>query len=197
MYKAFISYRKSLSATSANLVKQTLTECGNFNKDEIFLDRHNIGPEYFDTKLVSAIKDSACLILIVNPGCFEPKTGEDEKDWYIEEIKQALAEKITIIPMLFGGIKTLSEAETKASLKKSFSDEEIKALCKAQCVRYDDDYSEPALERLIDFVNQAYKKWLDAHRNMKVRKAFKDISISVGVCVVLLALFVGICFCCR
>ncbi len=49
-YKAFISYRK-VHATSADLVKKSLVDEYSFSSNDIFLDKHNIGPEYFDTQL--------------------------------------------------------------------------------------------------------------------------------------------------
>lgn len=80
-YKAFISYRKS-HAEYAELVKSSLIEKHDFTSNEIFLDKHDIGPEYFDTKLEKAVRNSSSLILVVNNGCFKPK--EEGEDWYLE-----------------------------------------------------------------------------------------------------------------
>lgn len=54
-YKAFISYRKS-HAEYVELVKPSLIEKHGFSSNEIFLDKHDIGPEYFDTKLKRLLK---------------------------------------------------------------------------------------------------------------------------------------------
>lgn len=107
-YKAFISYRKSHD-TSADLVKKVLVEEYGFSHESIFLVKHNIGSEYFDTKLKIAVESSSCFVLIVTKDCFIPK--EDGNDWFLEEIQEALDNEITIIPLLFDGIRGLKEKE--------------------------------------------------------------------------------------
>lgn len=157
-YKAFISFRRSHS-TNAELVKNTLIEQYGFSSSEIFLDKHNIGPEEFDKKLETAVKSSSCLILIVTKECFIPK----QDDWYLKEIKTAITNNITIIPVLFDEIKSLStDLTTLQALNELegeyFTAEEIAYLKKTQSIRYDYDLSEATFSKLNKFVEEADKK---------------------------------------
>lgn len=159
-YKAFISFRK-IHPTNAELVKNTLIEQYGFLGGEIFLDKHNIGPEQFDKKLEEAVKSSSCLILIVTKGCFVPK--EDEDDWFLREIKTAITNNVTIIPVLFDDIKSLStDPVTIEALKRLegeyFTAEEIKVLQNSQSIHYDYDLSETTFSKLNEFIEKAQDK---------------------------------------
>lgn len=184
-YKAFISYRKSHD-TSADLVKKALVEEYGFSQSSIFLDKHDIGPEYFDTKLKTAV-ESSCLILIVTKDCFIPK--EDGEDWYLEEIQTALDNGITIIPLLFDGIRSLKKKDILEQLSKSFDNEEIEQLTKTQAIPYDFDLSDATFKKLADFINKANNS-----THSKLLGYTKGILAIIAVLAVAFALFVGIGF---
>ncbi len=186
-YKAFISYRKSHD-TSADLVKKALVEEYGFAANEIFLDKHDIGPEYFDTKLKTAVESSSSLVLIVTKDCFVPK-NEDE-DWYLEEIQTALDNGITIIPLLFDGIKSLNDKTTRAQLGKSFCDDEISKIIKTQAIPYDFDLSDATFSKLSKFIHNADKP----DTLNKVLRTAKGISIVLALFAIVFCLFVGIGF---
>lgn len=186
-YKAFISYRKS-HAEYAELVKSSLIEKHDFTSNEIFLDKHDIGPEYFDTKLEKAVRNSSSLILVVNNGCFKPK--EEGEDWYLEEIQTALDNGITIIPILFDEIRSLDTKEIREELKKTFNENEIEKLTKTQSIRYDFDLSDATFSKLAGFIEKADKP--DAPT--KLLRITKGILAILAVLAFAFALFVGVGF---
>lgn len=186
-YKAFISYRK-VHATSADLVKKSLVEEYGFSSNDIFLDKQDIGPEYFDTKLKESVKSSSCLILIVTKDCFIPK--KDGDDWFLEEIQLALDNNIPIIPLLFDGIKSLNEPEIIDQLKESFIDEEINKLIKTQSVPYDFDLSDATFSKLSKFIHTADKP---DYKN-KIFRIFKGLTVSILIFALVFCLFIGVGF---
>ncbi len=186
-YKAFISYRKS-HAENAELVKSSLIEKHGFSSNEIFLDKHDIGPEYFDTKLEKAVEQSSSLLLIVTKGCFQPK--EEGEDWYLEEIQTALDNGITIIPVLFDEIKSLDISGIKVELEKTFDDDEIERLVKTQSIRYDFDLSDATFSKLSNFIEKADKP----DTVTKFIRITKGILAIIAVLAVAFALFVGVGF---
>lgn len=190
-YKAFISYRKSSAAVYANLVKQSLVDSEGFHTNEIFLARHNIGPKEFDKKIKTSIVNSTALILVVSNDCFIHKKNED---WFIQEIKWALSNSITIIPILFDDIQDLSQPEIIAVLEKSFSAEEIDRLVKYQVVKYNSDYSEPSMKLLSSYIDEAHTSWLKEHRKEKFHEKFRKAIFGVLAIFVCFALFFGLCF---
>lgn len=185
-YKAFISYRKS-NDTSADLVKKALVEEYGFSHGSIFLDKHDIGPEYFDTKLKTAVESSSCLVLIVTKDCFIPK--EEGEDWYLEEIKTALDNGITIIPLLFDGIRSLKNKDILNQLSETFDEDEIERLTKAQAIPYDFDLSDATFKKLSDFINKTNNS--TSSKLLGYTKGFLAI---LSVLAVAFALFVGIGF---
>ena len=89
-YTAFISYRRT-SSVNADFIKKSLIEKGSYDDSDIFLDRHNIGPELYDDKLRNSVIGSNVLIILVTKDCFLKK--EDDEDWFLEEIKTAINNK--------------------------------------------------------------------------------------------------------
>lgn len=85
MYNAFISYRKS-SPVNAVWIRQCIVDKSAYSTENIFLDKHSIGPVLFDEKIKKAISESNCIILLVTDGCFKAKPKVEE-DWYIKEFK--------------------------------------------------------------------------------------------------------------
>lgn len=186
-YKAFISYRKS-HAEYAELVKTSLIEQYGYAANEIFLDKHDIGPEYFDSKLKAAVVNSSSIILIVTKDCFVPK--ENGEDWFLEEIKTALNNNITIIPILFDEIKSLDVREIRSELEKTFKKEEIERLIKTQSIRYDFDLSDSTFLKLSKFIEKADKPTA----LIRLSRMIKSVILILAVLAFAFALFIGIGF---
>lgn len=58
MYNAFISYRKK-SSVNADFIHHCIADKSSYSLEDIFLDKHNIGPELFDSKIKTAIAENA------------------------------------------------------------------------------------------------------------------------------------------
>lgn len=155
MYNAFISYRK-YSSVNADFIRKSIADTSIFTENDIFLDKHSIGPELFDSKIRTAITSSKCIVLLVTKDCFKAKTDGNE-DWFIKEIKTALSIGIKIIPVLFDHIKSLSDNSILADLKENFNANEIEILTKSQSIRYSDDYPDASIEKLVSFIEAANK----------------------------------------
>lgn len=186
-YKAFISYRKS-HAEYAELVKSSLIENHGFSSNEIFLDKHDIGPEYFDTKLEKAVEESSSLILIVSKGSFQPK--KESEDWYLEEIQTALNNDITIIPVLFDDIRSLDIPDIKNELEKTFDEDEVEKIVKTQSILYDFDLSNATFSKLSNFIEKADMP----NTSTKLIRITKGVLSIIAVLAFAFALFVGVGF---
>lgn len=163
-YSAFISYRKSCSE-KADLVKKALVENGRFDEEDIFLDKHEIGPELFNEKIEKSLINSSCVILLVTKDCFVPKS--EVEDWFLKEIQTALYHKKTIIPILFDGIKSLNEPEIKEKLSESFNNDDVNVLQSFQAIPYYFDLSEATFDKLALFVEKANKSQKKGVRLLK------------------------------
>lgn len=187
-YKAFISYRKD-HASYADLTKNTLVNGYGFAKEDLFLDKHDIGPEQFNVRIEESIKASSALILIITPNCLLPR----EDDWYLREIKFALKNNVTIIPLFFDGLMSLADCEIINQLSLYFTKEEIDTLVKAQGVQYNFDFSEQTYDKLTEFINQCNttnKHWLS-----RLKGFAKIVALLLSLLFITLVVFTGLGFC--
>lgn len=115
-YDVFISYRRSDSTDRANLIRAYLTE--NFNPERIFLDTHEIHDGPFPDYIDNALSTAKYFVLIVSKDSFR-QNNAGQTDFYIEEIKRAIAKGLKIIPVLYDGVELdkLDLPETLNSLK--------------------------------------------------------------------------------
>lgn len=100
-YKAFISYRRSDSSERAQLVKMAVMDQG-YSEDDIFLDLHSIHEGDFPQHVRDALHDTEFFILLLSKDSF---SRNEEKDYYIDEIKIALDLHLKVIPIIFDSIK--------------------------------------------------------------------------------------------
>ena len=108
-FDVFISYRRR-NSTEVELIHADLA------KDyKVFFDQNSIrtGTEY-ETKILSAIKNSKCLLVILTEDAcrdFKEKKSKNEKDWVEEELSYAHEIGIPILPIVFYHEKKYSEVE--------------------------------------------------------------------------------------
>lgn len=152
-YKAFISYRRNSSVNAYYVLKSIIDNSG-YSKDDIFLDEQSIGPEHFDKKIKYAIENSNCIVLLVTKNCFIPK---DEEDWFLKEIKTALENKKTIIPVLFDGIKTISDNLPSDIIERFLNKDEISNLGYFQCIQFSQEYPTESIKKLVSFIEKKKK----------------------------------------
>lgn len=186
-YKVFISYRKS-SPVNAEYVRTRVEDGTMYDPDEIFMDNETIGPEPFDDCLLKAVSKSSCLVILVTTDCFIPKP--DGEDWFIREIKEAINRKISIIPVLFDGIISLSSSDIINDLKLSFSDDEIETIIKAQSIKYSVDYPNASMNKLNRFIVEANQKRKDWKSTIILYS--KIVSVFLVLLCLVVALFFGI-----
>lgn len=187
MYNAFISYRKS-SSVNADWIRQSIADNSAYSLENIFLDKHSIGPELFDDKIQKAISDSKCIILLVTNDCFKSKADTDD-DWFLKEIKTALTCRKRIIPVLFDDIHSLSDSSIIEKLKIVFTNDEIDILVKSQSIPYSNDFPDASVTKLIQFIEEA-----NASKTLweKALGFIKGFSIVITILIVFFALFFGI-----
>lgn len=118
------------------------------------MDKHSIGPEFFDDKIKKALTESKCVVILVTKDCFKAKDIA-EKDWFLEEIKTALALDKKIIPVLFDKIESLSETSILDELNKNFNHNEVDKIVKSQSIQYSIDYPEASIKKLVSFIDKA------------------------------------------
>lgn len=132
----FISYRRSDGKATAQLIQTSLIERG-FDKSDIFLDLHDILGEDFTQRCSEAISECDSFLLLVTKNSFSKKEGHD---YYYDEIHQALDEKKMIVPVLY-----------ETEFNDNVIPEEFmkKGLHLRNAVRYDIEYQEDSLKKLI------------------------------------------------
>ena len=153
MYKAFISYRKN-SSVNAVFLRQCIVDESEYCIEDIFLDEHGIGPEFFDDKIKSAIASSNCVVLLVTKDCFKAKE-QIEEDWFLEEIRTAISLGKKIIPVLFDKIESLSDSSIMVELNKNFNEYDIEIIVKSQSVPYSTDFPDASITKLVHFIEEA------------------------------------------
>ena len=187
MYNAFISYRKS-SSVNADWIRQSIADNSAYSLEDIFLDKHSIGPELFDNKIKNAISESNCIVLLVTKDCFKAKDNIEE-DWFLKEVKSALSNGKRIIPVLFDGISSLSDSLIIDELKKTFTVDEVDILVKSQCVPYSNDFPDASVTKLIHFIEEANETKSIWEKSLRFGKG---LTIVLAVLILFFALFFGI-----
>lgn len=153
-YVAFISYRKS-HTVNADLIQQALINFG-YKKRDVFLDKHSIYNGNFKKKISDAVACSKMFILLVTKDCFVSNKKAGETDYFLFEIKEALANNVEILPIFFDNIQSLESTEIIKQLNLLFDEEEVEYLVTRQAVRYDNDYgSTGAITRLREIFNES------------------------------------------
>lgn len=187
MYNVFISYRKS-SSVNADLIRKSIADNSAYSLEDIFLDKHSIGPELFDDKIKSAIASSNCVVLLVTKDCFKAKEHIEE-DWFLEEIRTAISLGKKIIPVLFDKIESLSDSSIMIELNKNFNARDIETIVKSQCVPYSTDFPDASITKLVHFIEEANETRSVLDKTLRV---IKGISIVLVALILFFAMFFGI-----
>ena len=146
-YDAFISYRRESGTHQATALKEALENRG--HKGRIFMDVFNDEGGPFPKKLSDALKKSCNLIVIISSkDCFKPK--ENEEDWFLREISDALEQDKNIIPVFYDEIKD-KDIESDLSLLRN-SPYKIKNLPKHQAVFFHGDIPEASFNQANSYL---------------------------------------------
>lgn len=187
MYNVFISYRKS-SAVNADLIRKSIVDNSAYSLEDIFLDKHSIGPELFDDKIKSAIASSNCVVLLVTKDCFKAKE-QIEEDWFLEEIRTAISLGKKIIPVLFDKIESLSDSSIMVELNKNFNEYDIEIIVKSQSVPYSTDFPDASITKLVHFIEEANETRSVLDKTLRVLKGF---CIALVAIILFFTMFFGI-----
>lgn len=187
MYNVFISYRKK-SSVNADLIRKSIAESTAYSLENIFLDKHSIGPELFDDKIKCAIASSNCIVLLVTKDCFKTK-DHSEEDWFYEEIRTAISLGKKIIPVLFDKIDSLSEASILDDLNKILTPHEVDIIIKSQSVPYSTDFPDASITKLVHFIEEANETQNVLEKTLRI---IKGIGIVLVALAVFFAMFFGI-----
>lgn len=159
--RAFISYRRDLSAFVARAVFQDLRA----NGIDVFMDVESIDAGQFDTVILNQIAARPYFLVIFTPGSLERCTNP--LDWLLREITQAVALQRIIIPLVS---PNFSFDETERFLPGNVAAE----VHRANAVNIPHDYFQAAMDRLrtrflkpVDLPSQAIK---DEERRVVERK---------------------------
>jgi len=96
MRDIFISYRRDTGSNVASLVKAKLEA----KKIDAFLDRQHIQSEDFTRRIRTQIDQAPNFLMILTPGYFVRRPGED---WVMREIEYAIKKKKNFIALRFNG----------------------------------------------------------------------------------------------
>ena len=184
-YDVFISYRREAVAY-ADLIYMNLINNG-IHKSKIFIDKRMIGPEDFSARIEDALKSSVSQIIVVSKDCFVK--NDSEKDWFLEEIKIAISLGITIIPVCFDQIASLNNLDVAKTLESNFKENEVNILLNQESVRYDSDFSDASIEKMLSFVEQAQS---NLRRNF-IQKIFLNLK-AAGIILAIISVVGAICF---
>jgi hypothetical protein len=99
-YDGFISYRRIGGSELTALVKDRLERDHGL---KLFLDVDSLRSGTFNERLLLAIQNSSCFILILSKGAL--KSCRNEGDWLRREIAEAIKNNKAIIPIFAEGVK--------------------------------------------------------------------------------------------
>jgi formylglycine-generating enzyme required for sulfatase activity len=102
--KIFVNYRRDDDPNGAARVRDGLV--AKFGKSSVFMDVDNLlAGQRFDEELAKALSQCDVLIAVMGPRWMElskARTASGERDYVREEIAEALARKLTVIPVRVG-----------------------------------------------------------------------------------------------
>ena len=140
----FISYRRSDGMALAQLIQKSLISEG-FDKDEVFLDLHSILAEKFHMRCKKAIEECQCFLLLITDDSF---VGKKSHDYYYDEIHYALDLNKKIIPIVF------NSKFNENVIPEQFKQKELHL---TNAIRYDVEFSEASVKKIIDAIDSARK----------------------------------------
>jgi tetratricopeptide (TPR) repeat protein len=133
--RAFISYRRDVSAFMARAVFQDLRS----NGIDVFMDVESIDAGQFDTIILHQIAARPYFLVILTPGSL--KRCKNPPDWLLREITHAVALQRIIIPLVS---PNFSFAEAERFLPGNVATERQRA----NAVKIPHDYFQEAMDRL-------------------------------------------------
>ena len=146
-YDCFISYRRSTGFFPAKMIRDRLNQLG----ISCFLDLDESSAGKFNIRLLDAIRQCKCFILVLTKGSLDECI--DEQDWITKEVEIALDNDKIIIPVRFDDFTWPAHLEHELP-------ESIRELEMTDSVAMTSDYFDAEISKLISFMNGAAKSEL-------------------------------------
>ena len=140
-YDVFISYRRSTGSQLASLLKVHLQTRG----VSVFLDVTELGSGKFDEGLLTMIKNSYNVCLILTPGSLERCKGDSRlQDWVHRELLCANDNSVQIVPVTDRGFEWPKDSDLP---------EDIRHIVKLNAVSWSHEYQDACVEKLVSFLH--------------------------------------------
>ena len=160
-YDVFISYRRESGSQLASLLKVYLEVRGL----STFLDVTSLGGGKFDEALLTVIRQSSNVVVILSPNSLQRCMGDDRiEDWLHKELVCALESKVTVVPVCDPNFSWPLEKNLPVGLR---------SLCRMNAVNWSHEYQEATVERLIKFLHLT-----PVTREMSMVKSLSSMSTS-------------------
>lgn len=143
----FISYRRSDGKATAQLLQNLLIQNG-FERNEIFLDLHDILGEDFTERCRREIDACDVFLLLVTKDSFLKKEG---RDYYYDEIHHAINTQKRIVPIVYETV--FNESNIPDEFKKG-------NLHLKNAIRFDIEYQNDSMSKIIKAITKDEKKSL-------------------------------------
>jgi len=134
--KLFISYRRK----TVHFAQRLVEKLGLYIQDDIFVDIDGVDDANFEKSILSHLRSSVAVLLIVSEYTFADRIHNDA-DWVRKEIREALINNIPIILICENGL-----------LPPHGLPDDIKDVAKSQGINFYPEFFIPAVERLADFL---------------------------------------------
>lgn len=140
-YDVFISYRRANGSQLASLLKVHL----HLHGLSVFLDVEELGSGKFDEAILSTIRQSSNVLLVLSAGALDRCVGDTSvQDWVHREIVCALEHKVHVIPILGAGFQWPKQSELP---------EDLQQVCTFNGVTWSHEYQDACVEKVINFLH--------------------------------------------
>jgi hypothetical protein len=132
-----------LSPQELGIYPSTSDQLGRMIQGDIFVDISGIDETDFDQSILSNLRNSDVVLLIVSEHTFAPDRIQYDDDWVRREIALALELDKPIVLVYVEGLYSPPPAELP---------ENIRAITRKQGINFYPEYWDAAVQRLTDFV---------------------------------------------
>ena len=140
-YDIFISYRRTNGSQLASLLKVHLHLRGL----SVFLDVEELGSGKFDEAILSTIRQSSNILLVLSDGALDRCVGDASmQDWVHREIACALEHKVHVIPILGTEFQWPKQSDLP---------EDLQQVCTLNGVSWSHEYQDACVEKIISFLH--------------------------------------------
>lgn len=142
-YDVFISYRRASGSQLASLLKVHLQLRGL----SIFLDVEELGGGNFNEAILSTIRQSNNVLLVLSAGALDRCVGDSSmQDWVHREIACAIENKVHIVPILGADFQWPKQSELP---------EDLQQVCTLNGVTWSHEYQDACVDKVVSFLHMS------------------------------------------